>query len=187
MHKPINEFINEFFYDELSNLKVHFELSRDWSTIRSNCAKYCFIVENKKESNQKITMKGVIEVVGDKTLLIVSFLAILFQLLVFATVFGFTPVYAQSLGASKFDMGLLTFFSTVPMEIAAWIGGGFLSKRFGEKKVIIAGFIIIGIFTIVIPILGYFLIIHNAVSSWFWQRVCLSDSNGYEYKAYGFW
>lgn len=113
-----------------------------------------FIVENKEESNQTITMQGVIEVAGDKTLLIVSFLAILSQLLAFATVFGFTPVYAQSLGASKFDMGLLTFFSTFPTAVAAWIGGGYLSNRFGEKKVVIAGFIFIGIFTILIPFLG---------------------------------
>ncbi|MEH7388429.1 MFS transporter, partial [Bacillus sp. JJ1521] len=113
-----------------------------------------FIIENKEENDQKITMRGVIEVASDKTLVIVSSLAILFQLLAFATVFGFTPVYAQNLGASKFDMGLLTFFSTFPMAIAAWIGGGYLSRYFGEKTVVIAGFVFIGLFTIVIPFVG---------------------------------
>lgn len=110
-----------------------------------------FIVEHFDDKEPKITVKVVIQVAQDKILLTVSFLAILLQLLSFATVFGFTPVFAQSLGASKFDMGLLTFFSTCPSAIAAWFGGGYLTGRFGEKKVVICGFILTGIFTLIIP------------------------------------
>jgi MFS family permease len=113
-----------------------------------------FIVEHFDEKEPKITAKVVIQVAQDKILLTVSFLAILLQLLSFATVFGFTPVFAQSLGASKFDMGLLTFFSTGPSAIAAWFGGGYLTGRFGEKKVVISGFILTGIFTLIIPFTG---------------------------------
>ena len=88
-------------------------------------------------------------------LLIVSLLAILFQLLTFATVFGFTPVYAEALAATKLDMGLLTFFSTFPTAIAAWYGGKYLANRIGEKNVIIAGFLLSGIFTAVIPLTSH--------------------------------
>jgi MFS family permease len=110
-----------------------------------------FIVEKFDESSQKLTFQGVLEVAGDRTLLIVSFLSILFQVLTFATVFGFTPVFAQSMGASKLDMGLLTFFSTFPTAIASLIGGRHLAGRIGEKNVILLGFILSGVFTIVIP------------------------------------
>jgi MFS family permease len=110
-----------------------------------------FIVEHFDEKAQSITTKAVLQVASDKVLLTVSFLAILSQLLTFATVFGFTPVFAQSLGATKFDMGLLTFFSTCPSAIAAWVGGGYLTYKFGEKKVVIAGFVLTGIFTLSIP------------------------------------
>jgi MFS family permease len=113
-----------------------------------------FIVEHFDENEPRITTKVVLQVASDKVLLTVSFLAILSQLLTFATVFGFTPVFAQSLGASKFDMGLLTFFSTFPSAIAAWIGGGYLTSKFGEKKVVIAGFMLTGIFTLLIPFSG---------------------------------
>ncbi|UUZ86030.1 MFS transporter [Paenibacillus sp. P26] len=81
-----------------------------------------FVVEKFDDGAQKITGRGVLQVAGDRMLLTVSFLSILFQPLTFATVFGFSPVYAASLGASKLDMGLLTFFSTFPTATAAWIG-----------------------------------------------------------------
>lgn len=113
-----------------------------------------YLVEKIDPDAQKITFQGVIEVAGDRTLLTVSFLSILFQVLTFATVFGFTPVFAQSLGASKLDMGLLTFFSTFPTALAAWIGGNHLARKIGEKRVVVIGFVISGFFTLIIPFTG---------------------------------
>lgn len=110
-----------------------------------------FIVEKFEDDAPKLTMQGVMEVARDRTLLTVSFLAILFQILTFATVFGFTPVYAGSLGATKLDMGLLTFASTLPTAIAAWVGGKYIARKLGERKVIILGFVLSGVFTILIP------------------------------------
>ncbi|WP_248926282.1 MFS transporter [Paenibacillus hamazuiensis] len=115
-----------------------------------------FLVEKFDDNAQKITYSGVVEVAKDRTLLTVSFLSILFQVLTFATVFGFTPVFAQSLGATKLDMGLLTFFSTFPTALASWIGGSYLSRKIGEKNVVIAGFVLSGVFTVLIPVLPSF-------------------------------
>jgi MFS family permease len=110
-----------------------------------------FIVENFDANEPKITFQGVMSVTGDRMLLTVSFLSILFQMLTFATVFGFTPIYTLSLGASKSDMGLLTFLSTFPTAIASWFGGSFISRKLGEKNIVIIGFVLIGIFTSIIP------------------------------------
>jgi MFS family permease len=110
-----------------------------------------FLVEKFDSNEQPITMQGVKQVASDRILLTVSLLAILFQLLTFATVFGFTPVYAQSLGAGKLGMGVLTFCSTLPTAIAAWIGGGHLARRIGERNVVILGFCLSGLFTALIP------------------------------------
>ncbi|TVY08976.1 MFS transporter [Paenibacillus cremeus] len=125
-----------------------------------------FLVEKVEQGGNKLTFSGVLEVAGDRILLTVSFLAILFQVLTFATVFGFTPVYAQSLGATKLDMGLLTFFSTFPTALAAWIGGRHLAQKIGENKVIILGFIISGVFTLAIPFTGslWLLIVSQAIA-----------------------
>lgn len=113
-----------------------------------------FVVEKFDENKQKITMKGVIEVASDKVLITVSFLAILFQMLTYATVFGFTPVFALTLEATKLDMGILTFCSIFPTAVAAWVGGRHLSQKIGERQVIILGFLLSGIFTILIPFSG---------------------------------
>ncbi|WP_274652365.1 MFS transporter [Paenibacillus humicola] len=110
-----------------------------------------FIVEKFDENEQKITLQGVMEVAGDRTLLTVSFLSILFQVLTFATVFGFTPVYAQSLGATKLGLGLLTFCSTFPTALAAWMGGKYFAEKLGERTVIVIGFVLSGVFTVLIP------------------------------------
>ncbi|WP_164821525.1 MFS transporter [Paenibacillus koleovorans] len=125
-----------------------------------------FLVEKFDKDQPRITMKGVREVASDRLLLTVSSLSILFQLLTFATVFGFTPVYAQSLGATKLDMGLLTFFSTVPTAFASWFGGRVLARKLGERNIIILGFVLSGLFTIAIPFTGtlWLLILTQAIS-----------------------
>lgn len=110
-----------------------------------------FIVEKFEDNKQKITMQGIVGVANDRTLLTVSFLAILFQVLTYATVFGFTPVFAQSIGATKWDMGVLTFCSLIPMAVASWVGGRYLSPKMGERSVIILGFLLTGVFTVLIP------------------------------------
>ncbi|KIL42268.1 hypothetical protein SD70_01670 [Gordoniibacillus kamchatkensis] len=115
-----------------------------------------FIVEKFDPNEKPITVQAVAEVASDRILLTVSVLAILFQLLTFATVFGFTPVYAQALGASKLGMGVLTFCSTLPTAIASWIGGGHLAQRIGERNVIVLGFVLSGIFTVLIPVTNTF-------------------------------
>lgn len=110
-----------------------------------------FIVDNFDENSKKITLKEIGEVIKDRNLLAVSFLAILSQLLTFSTVFGFTPVFAKTIGANNFDMGLLTVFSSLPNALASLFVGIYLSKKFGEKSMVVLGFLIMGLFTITIP------------------------------------
>ncbi|UJF33296.1 MFS transporter [Paenibacillus hexagrammi] len=110
-----------------------------------------FLVENAPEDAPKITLRGIGNVATDRTLLFVSLLAILSQVLTFATVFGFTPVFATGMGASKFDLALLTFFSNVPVAIASLFGGRKWAAKFGEKRVVVWGFVLMGIFTLSIP------------------------------------
>lgn len=114
-----------------------------------------YIVEKKHEyGTETINVKHIIRLTKDKILLKVSFLSVVFQLLIFATVFGFTPVYAQSLHATKFDLGLLTFFSAFSTALASWFGSTVLTQWFGEKKVLTIGLIMISVFTIVIPFIS---------------------------------
>ncbi|MNI17233.1 Inner membrane transport protein YajR [compost metagenome] len=110
-----------------------------------------FLVEHFEEDSPKITLNGVAGVARDRMLLLVSILAILSQTLTFATVFGFTPVYAAELGAGKWELSMLTFISNIPVAIASLYGGRKWAARFGEKRVAVWGFILMGVFTLTIP------------------------------------
>lgn len=87
----------------------------------------------------------------EKGLLIVSGLAILVQCMTFATVYGFTPIYAQSIGASRGELSLLTFFSTLPVAIAALSSSSGLVEKFGERRLVVIGFTVGAVAAAVVP------------------------------------
>lgn len=118
------------------------------------------LFEKYDKHSEALNFKQVVNVAGNKTLLMVSGLAILSQVITFATVFGFTPLFAdQQLHISKFDMGLLTVFSSLPSAFSAWLAGGIFTKWLGEKRVILLGFILTGLFTVSIPFTNSFVIL----------------------------
>jgi len=127
-----------------------------------------FIVDNKTAGGNAsdLSAKKILSIAGDKTLITVSLIAVLAQLITFSTIYGFTPVYAQKLGAGALEMSLLTVFSAVPMAIASLLSGGVLSKRFGAKNVVVIGFLLNGVFTAIIPFVNslWILIITQAIA-----------------------
>lgn len=110
-----------------------------------------FLIEKIEPDAPKITMRAIGDVAADRTLLFVSLLAILSQVLIFATVFGFTPVYATALGADKFSLSLLSLFANVPVALASLFGGRKWAAKYGEKRMVVWGFVLMGVFTFTIP------------------------------------
>ncbi|MGG1519853.1 MFS transporter [Paenibacillus oryzisoli] len=110
-----------------------------------------FLIEKVEADAPRITLRGIGEVATDRTLLFVSLLAILSQVLLFATVFGFTPVYATELGADKFTLSLLSLFANVPVAVASLFSGRRWSTKYGEKRLVVIGFLLMGIFTFTVP------------------------------------
>ncbi|NMB25805.1 MAG: MFS transporter [Firmicutes bacterium] len=87
----------------------------------------------------------------ERDLLIVAGLAILTQFMTFATAFGFTPIHAEAIGATQGELGLLTFYSTLPVALAALLSSGDLVTRLGERQVVTWGFILGGLAAAVVP------------------------------------
>lgn len=103
------------------------------------------------EGGPKIKPQELMLVGRDKIVLGVSLLAVLAQVVTFSTMFGFTPEAAVGLGASKADLSWLTLASTSCNALAALFGGGILSKKLGERNVVVIGFLLSAVFTAVIP------------------------------------
>ena len=124
-----------------------------------------FIVENKNLDRQPLTLSQLLSVSKDWNLLLVSGLAILIQFITFATTYGFTPVAAKNIGASDAQLGLLATISAIPAVFISAASGSFFAKRYGEKKMVVVGFIIIAATCAVIPLIRniYLLYISQAI------------------------
>ncbi len=114
---------------------------------------FLYFVFEQREGTARIPMrvKDLAAVVKSRMLLRVSLLSVLAHGVLFVTMFGFTPSYAVKLGASQAELSLLVFAFMLPHAAASWISGNKLAPRFGAWRLIIAGFIISGICTSLIP------------------------------------
>lgn len=81
----------------------------------------------------------------------VSILSLLAHGILFITMFGFTPLQASELGATKSQLTLIVIAFMVPHAIVSFISGRVLAPRLGSRNVIVAGFLLAAIFTAAIP------------------------------------
>ncbi|TDO73375.1 putative MFS family arabinose efflux permease [Halanaerobium saccharolyticum] len=107
--------------------------------------------ENKKIDHKAITFKEIIKVAKNRSLLTVSFLAILMMMISHSTTFGFIPVAAKNLGATSFHLGLLTTITTIPGILSSYLSGSYFSKKIGEKNTVTIGFSLLAVSCILVP------------------------------------
>lgn len=98
-----------------------------------------------------IRFKDLASITRSRVLLQVSVLSLLAHGVLFITMFGFTPLYATGIGANQIELSLLVFAFMIPHAAASWISGGKLAPKFGAWRTALAGFIISGLSTLVIP------------------------------------
>ncbi|MFW6270454.1 MAG: MFS transporter [Bacillota bacterium] len=109
------------------------------------------IVEKNNVNKEPLKTRELFQVAKNINLMSVSFLAIIIQLITFATIFGFVPLAGKNIGASEFQLSMLVTLANVLTIVAAASSGAFFGKRFGENNSIIMGFIIIALSTVVVP------------------------------------
>lgn len=107
--------------------------------------------ENSQINRRPLDLSGVLAIGREPLLLRVSLLAVFVQLLTYATVFGFTPVAAKAIGASNFELGMLTTLSILPAILAAALSGTFFSGRLGERYTLVLAFGLSAASVVVIP------------------------------------
>jgi len=84
-------------------------------------------------------------------LLIVSGLAVIYQVLVYATVYGFTPIVARAVNATDFEIGLMATLSVLPRIASAALSGLYLAKIWGETKTVSLGFLLMAFSSVLVP------------------------------------
>lgn len=87
-----------------------------------------------------MSFAGVKEVVRTRTLLQVSLLSVLAHSVLFITMFGFTPLKAEQLGADGFTLTILVFAFMLPHAIASFLSASWFAPRFGSWGTLSIGF-----------------------------------------------
>lgn len=110
------------------------------------------VEENVPKPGAPLQLSQVPVIMRNFHVVLASVMAILVQLVVYGTVFGFVPVAARNLGASNFELGLLTTLSTFPSIIASMLAGTWFVQRMGLNKTMIAGFLMLAISAAAVPL-----------------------------------
>lgn len=119
-----------------------------------------FLYEKSDVDRVPLKAGDIIEVASDKRLLFFSTLAILSQLVTFATVFGFTPVAAKNLGASEFELGILTTLSILPGVFSSAMSGTFFANKVGKRMTLMTGFLMNSVVCICIPYISHLYLLY---------------------------
>lgn len=104
---------------------------------------------------QPLTWRRLWQVGTSRTLLLVSTLSALNTYVTFTTIFGFIPVYAKELGASRAELGLLTAISLIPFTLAQPLAAR-LTERAGFRTTVVAGLALSGLMTLATPLAASF-------------------------------
>ena len=110
-----------------------------------------FAISEKKIDRKPVEIKELFTVVKDRNFQIVSVVGVICQFVSFATVYGFTPVVAKNLGASDFQIAMLTALSALPGIFGSILGGSFFAEKLGENRTMIYGLVITATSCAIIP------------------------------------
>lgn len=102
-------------------------------------------------TRKKTSFKDFLLIAREPQLLTVSILAILSQLITFATAFGFVPILAKNMGAENIQLSFLTALAILPAVFVSRLAGNYLPKLIGRKHTVGIGFIISALLCILMP------------------------------------
>ena len=109
-------------------------------------------VPERPPEGERLTLKSVAGVLSDRGLRVGTLLGTLFRLICWGTVLGFVPNWARDVaGLSVSQLGYLSVMYLLPNTVMARLSGAHLAPRFGFRKVLAAGFAIVGLACFLYP------------------------------------
>jgi MFS family permease len=104
-----------------------------------------------------ISVRDIVSVMSDRILLFVSLIAALSQFITFSTTFSFTTAYASSvLHSTPAQNGWLVVIPYIPTALGALFLGKTLAKRYSAHTLIGIGLVLVGVFTMITPMVTRF-------------------------------
>jgi MFS family permease len=115
------------------------------------CIAFCPEPVRAARTGPPVTLDRLWKTATAPALIGVSLLSAVQNYATFSTVFGFTPVYAERLGATRADLGTLTAVSLIPFALAQPITA-WLNRRYGPRNVVVIGLAMIGLTAVTTPL-----------------------------------
>ncbi len=98
-------------------------------------------VEEQRPTGEPMTLRGFLEVSKNRRLISGTLLATLYQTVAWSTALGFVQNWAREvIGMSTAQLGYLSVANLLPNMILSRISGTVLSRKFGRRTVLTAGF-----------------------------------------------
>lgn len=112
-----------------------------------------FVGDRAVKAHRPMSLRRFGRVASVRGLLVVSALGAINQYLTFGVTMGFVPIYADRLGASNTDLGLLTTIGFLVFGVAA-LGSAGLAGRVGERAFIVLGSLVTALSIVGLPLVG---------------------------------
>jgi len=109
------------------------------------------VSENKIENRVSFSFQRLLAVASHKRLLIVSIITALSQFSVFVTTYGFLPIYATDIGASKSQLGVLMFVIHLTQTLSMYLAGTFVAPKLGYRITVCFSYISIAFVMAITP------------------------------------
>lgn len=119
------------------------------------------------EDGQLFKVSDMLLFLKKKDVITISILGALSQLITYGTTLGFTPVVAFNLGATYYQLGIMSMLFVLPQILVSALSGSVLIDKLGERNTLLTGFVINTALSIVIPIVP-----------WLWALYVVQILNG---------
>ena len=99
------------------------------------------------------TFRQIWRIITHPALMLVASITALNHYAFWATTFGFVPVYAADLGASKLTLGIIGVAALVPYTLTALMNHRF-AARLGENRAVFVGILVMAVTMFVVPLIN---------------------------------
>lgn len=98
------------------------------------------------------TVRQIRSVMTHPIVITTALISALNQYVIWATTFGFIPLYADGLGASKLALGVIGVIALLPYTLASLINHR-VAGRLGENRALFAGILVMAMMAFVVPLI----------------------------------
>jgi MFS family permease len=101
---------------------------------------------------KSLTVRQIRSVMIHRTVITTALISALNQYVIWATTFGFVPLYADGLGASKSALGVIGVVALLPYTLASLVNHR-VADRLGENRALFVGILIMAGMAFVVPVI----------------------------------